>query len=85
MSAGTAQSLTSTTTRWPDDRARVRALRALEAQRLLDLIALKVMPGPGRRGDRLLHLGQVGYAVVLAARDAGRAAARRSAPRCPST
>ena len=42
-----------------------RALRALEAQRLLDLIALKVMPAAAAGLIAYLHLGQIGYAVVL--------------------
>src|SRR6201988_1234224 len=49
-----------------DDRP-VRAMRALEAQRLLDLIALKVMPAVAAGVIAYLHLGQVGYAAVLAA------------------
>ena len=40
-------------------------LRALEAQRLLDLIALKVMPAAAAGLIAYLHLGQIGYAVVL--------------------
>jgi exopolysaccharide biosynthesis polyprenyl glycosylphosphotransferase len=47
-----------------DDRA-PRVLRALEAQRLLDLISLKVMPAVAAGLIAYLHLGQVGYAVVL--------------------
>jgi lipopolysaccharide/colanic/teichoic acid biosynthesis glycosyltransferase len=42
-------------------------LRALEAQRLLDLIALKLMPAVAAGLIAYLHQGQVGYAVVLAA------------------
>jgi exopolysaccharide biosynthesis polyprenyl glycosylphosphotransferase len=42
-----------------------RVLRALEAQRLLDLIALKVMPAAAAGLIAYLHLGQIGYAVVL--------------------
>jgi exopolysaccharide biosynthesis polyprenyl glycosylphosphotransferase len=49
-----------------DDRP-PRALRALEAQRLLDLIALKVMPALAAGVIAYLHLGQAGYALVLAA------------------
>ncbi len=49
-----------------DDRP-ARALRALEAQRLLDLIALKVMPAAAAGVIAYLHVGRVGYAVVLAA------------------
>ncbi len=49
-----------------DDRP-ARAMRALEAQRLLDLIALKVMPALAAAVIAYLHLGQVGYAAVLGA------------------
>jgi exopolysaccharide biosynthesis polyprenyl glycosylphosphotransferase len=44
-----------------------RVLRALEAQRLLDMIALKVMPAVAAGLIAYLHLGEVGYAFVLGA------------------
>src|SRR4029079_2695244 len=44
-----------------------RVLRALEAQRLLDLIALKVLPALAAGLIAYLHVGRVGYAVVLGA------------------
>jgi exopolysaccharide biosynthesis polyprenyl glycosylphosphotransferase len=47
---------------WPP-----RVLRALEAQRLLDLIALKVLPALAAGLIAYLHVGRVGYAVVLGA------------------
>jgi exopolysaccharide biosynthesis polyprenyl glycosylphosphotransferase len=49
-----------------DDRS-PRVLRALEAQRLLDLIALKVLPALAAGLIAYLHVGRVGYAVVLGA------------------
>ncbi|MGH2966922.1 MAG: exopolysaccharide biosynthesis polyprenyl glycosylphosphotransferase [Solirubrobacterales bacterium] len=51
----------------PTDDRPPRVLRALEAQRLLDLIALKVMPAVAAGLIAYLHLGEVGYAFVLGA------------------
>ena len=51
---------TSTESRWGS------GLRALEAQRLLDLIALKAMPALAAGVITYLHMGEAGYAVVLA-------------------
>ena len=51
----------------PTDDRSPRVLRALEAQRLLDLIALKVLPALAAGLIAYLHVGRVGYAVVLGA------------------
>ena len=49
-----------------DDRP-APVMRALEAQRLLDLIALKAMPAIAAGLIAYLHLGSVGYGLLLAA------------------
>ncbi len=42
-------------------------MRALEAQRLLDLIALKVMPAAAAGLITYLHLGAASYGLLMAA------------------
>ena len=49
----------------PDGPAPV--MRALEAQRLLDLIALKVMPAVAAGLITYLHLGAASYGLLMAA------------------
>jgi exopolysaccharide biosynthesis polyprenyl glycosylphosphotransferase len=51
----------------PADFGPAPVLRALEAQRLLDLLALKVMPAVAAAVIAYLHVGRVGYAIVLGA------------------
>jgi exopolysaccharide biosynthesis polyprenyl glycosylphosphotransferase len=49
------------------DDGRAPVMRALEAQRLLDLIALKAMPAVAAGVIAYLHLGDVGYALLVGA------------------
>lgn len=55
-------------------------LRALEAQRLLDLIALKLMPALSAGLIAYIHLGKAGYAVLLGG---SMLAALQLVERCP--
>src|SRR2546423_1494619 len=46
---------------------RIATIRALEAQRLLDLIGLKVMPALAAGAISYVHMRDVGYAALIAA------------------
>ena len=54
------------------------ALRALEAQRLVSLIAYKVSPAVAAGLIAYVHMGELGYALLVTRRDARGAAARRA-------
>ena len=79
---GTSTEINRATRRTHGRSSRV-VLRALEAQRLLDLIALKVMPAVAAGLIAYLHLGDVGYARPGAPRCC-RPAAGRALRRCRS-